>query len=367
MLAWPPAWEEIDEVRSEYFIEKAEVAFASGDRASALMALSLAYTYAPENYDVGRLLAQFWSSSRPQHSDQVFEDLLRKHPDKQVATARAWVKGLLARGDFVRLESLAADALVFDPESTAAWVQSFIFANQRTGNNAILEELLSPTNSLSPEIKKIFELEIVVRTESSERAKEALSTLGGDAEPVFLLHYRIQRLIQLGQQHRALLLLNRSANRFPNRDRIRLELEAYGNGGFSDQYLDLMRNLARLVPSLTQIEILSSHLIASPNSQLYTLVKQTVNPIDVVDANERLQCLNSFFLLALVHGDQATQDKIKSEIRVMTESEPFALDALESVAKNPSRYQIQNVLPVIQPVSFDTLYSAYIWYESLEQ
>ena len=126
-----------------------------------------------------------------------------------------------------------------------------------------------------------------------------------------------------------------------------------------------MRSLARLVPSLTQIEILSSHLIAAPNSQLYTLVKQTVNPVDVVDANERLQCLNSFFLMALVHGDQATQDEIKSEIRGMTESEPFALDALESVAKNPSRYQIQNVLPVIQPVSFDMLYSAYIWYESL--
>jgi hypothetical protein len=71
--------------------------------------------------------------------------------------------------------------------------------------------------------------------------------------------------------------------------------------------------------------------------------------------------------MAVVHQDQAAQDQIISEIKQITRSDPFALIALQSVASEPSRYRIHNILPVIQPLSFDMIYSAHIWYESIEK
>lgn len=366
-LAWPPAWEKIDEARAQFYTLQAETAFAQGDSSTAVMALSLAYEYAPDNYDVGRLLAQFWSSSRPQHSDQIYDELLIKHPDKRAATARAWVTGLLARGDFGKLENLAADALSFDQESTAAWLQSFLFANIRTQNRALLEELETTSNPLPDGVRQIVALELLVRSGTPLDAKDILSQSVAPSEPSFVLHYRIQRLIQLGHPNRGLLLLNNSFNRFPNRDRIRLQLAAYAQGGFSNRYNELVRSLIRLVPSLSQIELLSSHLLEYPNVQLYALVKQAVNPLDVFDETERVQSLTAFYFIAVAHQDEPTQSQIIESIRKLTGSDSVALKAVSMVAVEPNRYRIQNVLPAIRPMSFDMIYASLDWFEDLEQ
>jgi len=366
-IAWPPAWEKIDEARSQFFTRQAETAFARGDGSTALMALSLAYEYTPDNYDVGRLLAQFWSSSRPQHSDQIYEDLLTKHQDQRAATARAWVTGLLARGDFRKLERLAADALSFDQESTAAWLQSFLFANIRTKNNELLEELKTTSNPLPDGVQQILAMEQLVRSKTPLEAKEILSGLSGASEPNFVLHYRIQRLIQLGYQNRGLLLLNDSSDRFSNRDRIRLQLAAYAAGGFDNRYNDLMGSLVRLVPSLSQIEVLASHLLEYPNAQLYALLKQAVNPLDVFDEKERIQSLTAFYLIAVAHQDQSMQTEIIQSIQKLTGTPPLALLAISMAVKEPTRYRIQNVLPAIRPLSFDMTYAAWDWFEDLGQ
>ena len=365
MLAWPPDWNQIDGVRAEYFRNKAEAAYAAGDGPAAVMSLSLAYQYAPEDYNIGRLLAQFWSPTRPQHSDQIFEELLKKHPDRRVATARAWVLGLLARGDFNRLEQLAAQALRFDPESTAAWMQTFLFANSRTQNNGLLEELLTIGDSLPDGVAVVLALELLVQTSPPEEAKDALSKVESTAEPSFVLHYRIQRLIKLGQHHRALILLNAWSDYFSDRDRVRLELAAYAAGDYNSRYLELIRSLIRLQPSLAQIELLCSHMIAHPNQQLYTLVKQSVSPSDVPGESDRAQSLRAFYLLALVHLDQATQNKINAEIKALTGSESPALNAMTMVASNPKRYHVQNILPALQPLSFEMLYAVIEWFENI--
>ncbi len=366
-IAWPPAWKQINAVRSQFFLTKAETAYSAGDGSTAVVALSLAYSYDPENYDIGRLLAQVWSSTRPEHADQIFAELLQKHPEKRVLTARAWVQQLLSRGDYGRLERLAADALVFDHESTAAWLQSFLFANVRTQNDALIEELSQGMLDLPAGVVEVMRLEQLVRTESAAAAKAALSTITNRDEPGFVLHYRIRRLIQMGQQYRGLVLLNEWEDRFPDRDRIRLQLAAYAQGDFDNQYIELMRTLVQLSPSLAQVELICAHLVTHPNQQVYRLVKQAVRPVDIVNESERLQALNALFLLALAHGDEPTSAQIAESVQSITGTDSRALAALKVVAEQPSRYRVQSVIPLLQPISLDMIYATLEWFESISR
>ncbi len=363
-LVWPPAWHEIDQARSKYFLIQAEEAYGAGDGATALMSLSLAYEYDPANYETGRLLAQLWSAARPERANQVYEKLMLDHPEHRVATARAWFKGLLSRGDYLRLEKLAADAIVFDPDSTSAWIYAFLFANQRTGNFVLIDELLESPANLPAGVSDLLQLEQTVRALKPTESRDLLTHIENPNEPLFLVHYRVRKLIQLGEGTRALQLLNAQSTRFQDRDRIRLQLAAYAQGDFRDPYVDLVRKLIQLPPSLALSELLSAHLIVYPNLALYRLIKQSVAPADIADDNERLQSVLAFYFLALAHADKSGSDDIAAYLREITGSTFASLDAAALVATDPARYRIQNVLPAIQPLSLDMIYALLERYEN---
>jgi hypothetical protein len=363
-LAWPLAWKNIDQVRSAYFLSNAEKAYATGDGSAALMSLSLAYEYDPTNYETGRRLAHLWSAGRPERANQIYEKLLSDHPENRVATAQAWLKGLLSRGDYARLESLAADAIIFDAESTPAWVHVFLFANRRTKDFELLERLLDERSKLPPGVENILAMDRSVRSASSTDAKQLLTEIKDPAEPLFVLHYRVRKLIQIGETTRALQLLNEWTNRVQDRDRIRLQLSAFANGGFREPYVDLIRQLIKLPPSLPLIELLSAHLIVYPNQALYKLIKQSVAPADIADANERLQSVLALYFMSLANGDMAGGQNIATFLRETTGSRFASLDAAALVIADSDRYRIENVLPALQPMSMDLIYALLERYET---
>ena len=363
-LVWPPAWQEIDQVRSKYFLTQAEAAYSAGDGATALMSLSLAYEYDPANYETGRLLAQLWSAARPERANQVYEKLMLDHPDHRIATARAWFKGLLSRGDYLRLETLAAKAIVLDAESTSAWIYAFLFANQRTQNSGLIDELLESPAQLPSGVSELLQLEQKIRASNASDGRDLLTQNESPGEPLFLVHYRVRRLIQLGEANRALQLLNERSDRFQDRDRIRLQLAAYARGDFRDPYVDLVRKLIQLPPSLALSELLSAHLIVYPNLALYRLIKQSVAPADIASDDERLQSVLAFYFLALAHADKSGSGDIAAYLRETTGSTFASLDAAALVAADPARYRIQNVLPAIQPLSLDMIYALLERYEN---
>ena len=140
-IGWPPAWEEIDQARSIYFLQNAQTAYQNGDLGETVMSLSLAYDYDPYNYEAGFFLARLWQAGRPEVSNHLYEKLIANHPEHRTQTAQAWLRSLLPRADYVWIEKLATSALRFSDENVAAWLHALLFANVRTNNDPVFDPL----------------------------------------------------------------------------------------------------------------------------------------------------------------------------------------------------------------------------------
>ena len=204
---------------------------------------------------------------------------------------------------------------------------------------------------------QILTLEKGSRAATGTESKEQLSSVSNQAEALYVLHYRVRRLIELGFSNRALLVLNQWASRFQDRDRIRLQMRAYANNQFRGRYHALFQKLIQLPPSRPLIELIAAQLIVTPDPQFYAWVKQSFVPGDIAAPNEKLSSMVVLYLLAAAHDDLRTQEFLSNELKTTTGSNFAALSAVTSMAADPKRYRIEVILPAIQPLSLDMVYA----------
>ncbi len=357
MIAWPPAWSEINGARATYFLAQAETSYQAGDLNGAIMSLSLAYEYDPDNYDAGLSLAKLWQASRPDVSNHLYEQLMVQHPEQGARTAQTWLRALLPRADYAAIELLAARALSFDPDMVAAWVHALLFANQHTGNTALLTRILQQGTTLQPGVREVLTLESEVRARPTAYSINLLGHPPPPDVPDFVVYYQLRRLVELGDPARSLTLLNQLSSRLSDRDRISLQLRAYARSDRRPAYLDLFDRLTRIDPSLVQIDLICSHLIASPDPEIYQQVKARVDPMRLTTPGERISALVSMFCLAGAHGDFARQDKLADILRQETGASFNALKAMQAMMREPQRLHVERVLPTLQPLSLEMTYA----------
>ena len=86
-ISLPPLWHRLAHARGWYFFEQSQRAFTAGRSAEGVLYLANAYEFDPANYQIGITLAKNYQLGQPAHSDEVFERLIREHPEHRNATA----------------------------------------------------------------------------------------------------------------------------------------------------------------------------------------------------------------------------------------------------------------------------------------
>ena len=356
-IALPSGWQEIDKVRSEFFLQKAQTAYSIGDVNEAVLSLSLAYDFDPANYDAGLLLATLWQTGRPDVSNHLYRRLLTEHPDRRPQTAQAWLRALLPRGDFETIEVLALQALRYDPSFAPAWIHAFLYSNERTRNAEMLARALDTPEALPPGVAQILQLEAEVRARPIEIARTRLAERPPNATPTFVAYYQVRRLIELDDVARGLELLGIVGSQLSDRDRIHLQLQAYARSGYRRLHVNLFEQILSLPVSPVQIELLSAHLIEHPDAELYERFVGRVDPMKLTEPTQQQAALMSMFCAAGVHRDEARLEHYANILRQITGSEYAALSLAARMFLDPANMRFDSIFSALQPLSLDLTYS----------
>jgi len=368
MIGWPPAWSEIDNARSLYFLGNAQDAYQEGDLGTTVMSLSLAYDYDPDNYEAGFFLARLWQAGRPEVSNHLYQNLIISHPELRTQTAQAWLRSLLPRADYPWIERLATSALRFSDEHASAWLHALLFANARTHDDSVLENLLASPDLLTPGVETVLRMETEVKNLPPSLARNVLLRPIPAESPGFVAYYVIQRLISLGYPIDALDILGDHEEFLADRDRIILQLRAFSDADFRRSYQGLFDRLTRMPPNPAQYEIVCAHLVAQPDAVLYRRAKNRLDPTRLPTLAQQLPAMLALFCAAGAHQDVKYQQQLAAQMRDMTSSRFAVLDVAIGIMaqQDQSNIPIQNLLPALQPMSLDMTYALLERYERSE-
>lgn len=359
MIGWPPAWSDINQAKSQYFLNNAQIAYNSGELKETVISLSNAYDSDPYNYEAGFFLARLWQAGRPEVSNHLYQELIANHPEHRTQTAQAWLRSLLPRADYIWIERLAISALRFEDEQAAAWLHALLFADVRTPDGSTIERLLETPDTLSSGVETVLRWEEMVRNLPADLAQKTLVRRPPDDSPSFVIYYQIRRLLSLGFPVKALEILTANENRLNDRDRITLELRSFAEANFQRSYFGLFDKITRLDPSLAQFDIIAAHLVMHPNEELYRRTKNRLIPNRIAKLEDRLPALLALFCVAGIHGDVEYQTELSVQMRELTDSNFVVLDAAIAAMAQPERTNVgmKNLIPALQPMSIDMTYA----------
>lgn len=356
----PPLWHRVVEARGWFFLNKSNLAFAQDRVAEGLLYLTNAYDFDPRNYAAGLSLAKHLQAGQPARSDEVFQRLLREHPDKRPATAQEWFRALLARGSFERITSLARDELLAGSAHSAVWMRAFVFAARRNPSETTLRELAASPSPAARPWRRIFELELLLRHGEFREARAALDAPWPADAPAYSLFYRVSILTEMRDTFAALDLLGRYPNALDAEATVTLRLAALAAG---DMQRPLQQEIDRLLAgplaatNLTAVKILCAHLIRFPDGGAFERLALRFAREDIPLHTESAGIWFSMFCAAGSVGDRGRLHELTFRLRNAS-SKPFmALAAVEAFFRGETaERQLTSFLPLL-PLPLEVTYA----------
>ncbi len=358
-IAWPAAWSEFRTIRAEFFFEKFQTAYARGDIREGLLSLSLAYNLDSQNYRAGRLLAQLYQGAQPALSDQVYRRLLAEHPEEAEATAQAFFRSLLARGDFPAIQTLARDRILATPGRASAWLNALFFANQRTGDAAVLDELLNATADarFSLDTHTVLMLAVRLRTTPPEEGRRHLLASAAGGVSGYPLYFICRELLARGFHQDALALLDQESGLEP-RDRTALRLDALAAGGWNNARRREVEGLLVAPPTAATVELLSAHLIRRPDPTLLEVLCARLDPSPLPAVEANYPAYLAIFCAAGVNKNEARLRWASDRLKEIIHTSSRRLDAVGAwMLADRQPGGIENQLPSLQPLSLEISYA----------
>lgn len=359
-IVWPPAWSELNEVRSRLFIAQAREHYAKGEVREALSALSVAYGLDPRNYHVAMMLAQFYQAGNPSLADDMYARLLREEPEHRGETARVWFRSLLARGRLADVAEVARRQLESEPAQAAAWTHALIFAARHMNRPEILGKA-SAEKDVPQAARTTLALAAKIMTASREQAKDLLLVTPLAANFPYDRVYRIETMIELGYANDALALLRQLRGELAGRDVARLAFAAYAELGDTERLAREFDTL--LAPGRTisegEFTLLALHLVDHPDPVLLAKVVDALGRVPSEPVEKRLEVYFVIFCAAGVQADGARMAVVKQKIR---ETLPVNLGGLSNLerfflAKKQGEYRIGAILLQQNFMSLELNYS----------
>lgn len=356
-IAWPPAWSEIAPARSAYFFEKGRTAYENGRINEAILSLSLATEINPGNYAAGFMLARVTEAGQPELSNREYSRLMRDHPGQRPATAQAWYRALLARGDFGTIAELSADALQFDSSRSPPWLHALTYAVKRTGELGPLRRALDAPG-ITGDARAILSLEWIVQTGSALEAVGALQRPGGNLDTSYGAYYRVDRLLQLNAAHEARRLLQQTGRRMEDRERMKAQLQLATQLEPETRPV-LLDQLLASTAQTAALELACAHLIRRPDGALARKVFEAADLLPI--AEETFSTYTALLCLAGVHQDFDRFKEYSAALRRISGADFATLAAVEAFFQSShlrSR-RAEAILPILQPLPLEVSYALY--------
>jgi len=356
-VTWPGLWYRVQQARGWFFLDRSNRAFAAGKTAEGLLYLANAYEFDPANYTAGLALAKSYQAGQPIHSDQVFQQLMREHPDKRHATAQDWFRALLARGDFARITTLARDELLSDPAHAAVWLRALLVATRQTTDPAPLRDLLADkTPALAP-WRPLLETELLVRAGRTRDARAALDRPWPKDAPPFTLYYRVSTLIALRDPVTALDLLERTPGVLAGDDIEALRLDAFATAGAKISVNREIDAILAAPPNLPSITLLCAHLVRHPDAaifnRLFEKVAREAPPLNTENAG-------AWFSLLCTAGavrDLPRLHALTTRLEHASRTPFLALDFIEAFFRAESNERNLTTLLPLLPLPLEVTYA----------
>ena len=363
-VLWPPAWSSFTTIRADFFLQKYKAAAAAGDVQGAMMSLSTAYSLQPQNYAAGRQLAQFYQIANPGLSNQIYERLLRDHPGEAEATAQAWFRALLARGDFVGVQRLASERILAAPEP-GAWINAFLFANRRTPDAATARRQLSSSAKLpaTARFPLTFADELAQTASRVDRREQLLraANLAPDGVSFFNV---CRQLIAHGFAQETLQVIERRPGVLGPRDVLPLRLDALAALGWDSALQNEIENLLVGPPHAVTVELLSAHLIRYPDPRLREMLFTRIAKDPLAADSAGYSAYLAFFCACGVGRDAPRLQWTSARIRDIL-GEPFrGLEPVAAAMLDTGKIKrIENYLPALQPLPLEVSYALFDHYD----
>ena len=368
-VVWPPAWEEFDGVKSDFFYAKFQRAYAAQDIREALLDLGIAYDLNPENYDAGFLLAQLYQVGQPALSDRIYRRLLAGHPARADQTAQVFFRALLARGDFKAVQELAGRRLLESPASPDVWLNAFLFANRRTGDSDALDSLIqnAVARELPANVRIVLELVGALRTAAPEDARQLLITTAGRGATGYTLYHICRQLIARGFSQAALGVLAQPDNGLNTRDRIALRLDALAASGWSAALDKEVDQLLLQPPTVPVVEVLGTHLIRWPNAGLLEKFYGRLQQAPLPRGEESYSAYLVFFCAAGAGGNEPALNWGGERMREILGTRFTSLDAAGKYLLEAKAGHLENYLTMLHPLPLETTYALFVRYAPLSK
>jgi hypothetical protein len=296
IVAWPPAWHRIKEVRAEYFFGLAQRSLGAGDVRQTYLALNQVYALDPNNAPAALLLAQFTQLGNPDFSDEIYGRMIRLRLGDPEVTAESWFRALLSRGDMPGVAALAAQMLGSGSSQGPAWAQALTFAEAMEGDTGEVDKLLAKPRALPAEERSVLEVARAVRTGTEDERRRVVTLFMGGATTPFEIRYSLNRLIHLGAARDVAAYLEGSqAAALAAYDRESLKIDAYAALGWRALARREMGFLMDQGTSVPVVTLIAGNLVRFPDpvaaSQVFERLKASPLPGDAASLPGHLSLL----------------------------------------------------------------------------
>jgi tetratricopeptide (TPR) repeat protein len=356
-VGWPPSWHRVGQARGWFFMEKARRAYAANRTAEAILYLSNAYEFDPANYAAGLTLAKTLQAGQPVVSNRLYERLLHEHPAQHEGTAQEWFRALLARGDFVAIQSLARDELLAASSHSSAWMRAFIFATRQGRHAATLRAFRDAPAPAAAVWQPLLDAELLTLAGHEAEARALVNGADWSRVPPYGIFYRISWLTEQGDALAALDLLGRNRAQLDDETRVTLQLAAYAQQGARQPLQGLVDQL--LAPPLSPpvIKILAAQLIRYPDPPLLRQLYSRFRAAPIPVTTENAGVIFALLCAAGVNEDWPTFRAVGSSLTEQSGTTQAFLTAVEAFFRGRSNAaRITSFLPAL-PMPLEVNYA----------
>jgi len=345
-VAWPGLWYRVPQVRGDFFLGRANRAFAEGRVGEGLLYLQNAYEFDPGNYSVALEMAHTYQAVQPAISNQVFERMLIDHPEHRDEIAGMWLGALLPRADYRQICKLAIAEIHWDHAHVNAWMRALVFACRRLGDSAPLEQLAADGSAAALPWHALASTEILFEAGHSDLARAALERTWPSPQPEYTVYYQIRLRTELGDSWSAAQELAEHARDLGPEWRVALALETLTAAG-------AVREMQREVDGLlsgplnpSAITLLCAQLVRRPDPALFNRVWSKVQEAGLKVDGATAPVWFSLLCAAGSGGDRDHLHAIVSMISAQPGSPRMSAAAAERFFRGESiQTRISSLLP----------------------
>ncbi|MBI5694056.1 MAG: hypothetical protein HZC55_28610 [Verrucomicrobia bacterium] len=358
----PPLWHKVGQARGWFFLHKSNQAFAQDRIPEGLLYLRNAYDLDPSNYVAGIALAKHLQAGQPARSDEVYQRLLRDHPQRRAGTAQEWFRALLARGSFDRIARLARGELLASSPGAAVWMRALLYSTRRLPSDTLLRELATSPAPALQSWRPVFATELLLREGRLREARDAITGPLPADQAAFHVYYRVSLLTEMGDTFAALDLLARHAALLDAEANVTLRLDALAAGRMKrphQQVVDQLLAQPLSTGGLPGLKVLCAHLIRFPDPAVFDRLAEKVARENLPLDTESAGVWFSLFCAAGAVDDRTRLHELGFRLRNASQKPFMILSAVEAFFRGElAERRITTFLPVL-PLPLEVTYALF--------